>query len=114
VADRTKLRLVLVNLLRNALEAVGPEGGRVTIAPVVSESGVRISVEDSGPGVPDEVRRRLFRPFSSGKASGTGLGLAVARKLALVHGGDLDLLPGPGGARFELFLPRALVVEGGS
>jgi signal transduction histidine kinase len=109
VADRMKLRIVLTNLIRNALEAV-PEGrGEVRIATAVSESGVRVSVQDSGPGVPDEVRRRLFRPFSSGKASGTGLGLAVARKLVEVHGGELDLVPGaPGGARFEMFLPRAL------
>jgi PAS domain S-box-containing protein len=114
VADRMKLKIVLTNLVRNALEAVAPGPGSVTIAPVLSDGGLTVSVQDSGPGVPEDVRRRLFRPFSTGKASGCGLGLAVARKLALVHGGDLVLASAAGGARFELFLPRAVVVEPGA
>jgi PAS domain S-box-containing protein len=110
-ADRMKLKIVLTNLLRNALEAVGEAAGEVRIASAVSDAGVRLSVQDSGPGVPEEVRKRLFRPFSTGKASGTGLGLAVARKLVEVHGGELNLVSGPDeGARFEIFLPRVLVV----
>src|SRR6185503_21393193 len=112
VADRMKLRIVLTNLLRNALEAVGDGEGSIQIVTSSSESGVRVSVQDSGPGVAEEVRRRLFRPFSTGKASGTGLGLAVAKKLVEVHGGELVLASGGSeGARFDMFLPRALIVN---
>ena len=114
-ADRMKIKIVLMNLVRNALEAVGATEGSVRIVMTPSESGLRIAVQDSGPGVPEEVRRRLFRPFSTGKASGTGLGLAVARKLVEVHGGELDLVSGSGdGARFEIFLPSAVVVTEGA
>jgi signal transduction histidine kinase len=110
-ADRMKLKIVLTNLLRNALEAVADGRGEVRVAAAVSDTGVRLSVEDTGPGVPEEVRKRLFRPFSTGKASGTGLGLAVARRLVEVHGGELNLVSGTSaGARFEVFLPRVLVV----
>jgi PAS domain S-box-containing protein len=113
-ADRMKTKIVLTNLVRNALEAAGGPEGAVRITVSCSDAGLEIAVQDSGPGVPEEVRRRLFRPFSTGKASGTGLGLAVARKLVEVHGGELDLVPGIGpGARFQVSLPRGLVVTDG-
>lgn len=115
VADRMKLRIVLTNLIRNALEAVGDAAGQVRVGAAASDAGIRMFVEDDGPGVPEDVRRRLFRPFSSGKASGTGLGLAVAKKLVEVHGGELALARSEGtGARFEMFLPRALMVLPGA
>ena len=69
---------------------------------------LQIAVEDRGPGVPDEVRPRLFERFSrSADARGSGLGLAIARGYAQAHGGDLVYAPGGEGARFELRLPQA-------
>jgi signal transduction histidine kinase len=68
-----------------------------------------IRVSDNGPGVPERIRERLFQPFAgSGRPDSTGLGLAIARELAQVHGGDLSLsVTGPQGTVFELRLPGA-------
>lgn len=107
VGDRTKLKLALGNLVRNALEAA-PAGGRVVVTYRRDAAGLDASVEDDGPGVAPEMRRRLFRPFSTDKASGTGLGLAIAKKLVECHGGELRLEDGTlGGARFVATAPDA-------
>jgi signal transduction histidine kinase len=67
---------------------------------------VHVAVEDNGPGIPDELRDRLFRPFVSQTGGGTGLGLAIARELSVALGGRLDLETEVGrGSRFELVLP---------
>jgi signal transduction histidine kinase len=106
VADRVKLKLVLVNLVKNAVEAAGASG-RVVVRYRRDRAGFEASVEDDGPGVAPEMRKKLFRPFSTDKASGTGLGLAVAKKLAECHGGELKLVEGVlGGAKFVLVVPE--------
>jgi signal transduction histidine kinase len=64
-----------------------------------------VRVSDNGPGVPAELRARLFEPFVTGKPSGVGIGLALSRRIALAHGGDLALEPGGAGASFLLTLP---------
>jgi signal transduction histidine kinase len=70
---------------------------------------VRIVVEDSGPGVPDELRPRLFERFARGDAAiGSGLGLSIARGYARAHGGDLVYEQSDRGARFELILPQQI------
>jgi two-component system NtrC family sensor kinase len=104
-AHAEKLRQVLVNLVRNAAEAAGP-GGRVAIRIGGRGTSAELSVEDSGPGMPEEVRARLFEPFFTTKPRGTGLGLAVSRAIARAHGGELALsAPDGHGARFALTLP---------
>jgi len=105
VADPPRVRQVLHNLVKNALEAAGPRGRvRVRVGPC--SRGVEVSVADTGPGVPAECRDRLFEPFCTGKVGGTGLGLAVSRAIARAHGGDVDLASSePGGAVFRLWLP---------
>ena len=71
-----------------------------------------ISVRDQGPGVSDEVLARLFEPFVTTKERGTGLGLAVSRRIVLEHSGELLVRNLPeGGAEFELRLPEAEVVQ---
>ena len=105
LGDHLALAVILENLLRNGAEAAGP-GGHVRVQIEAGPESVRVTVEDSGPGVAEEVRDRLFAPFVSTKPSG-GLGLALARRFARLHGGDVDHEANPdGGARFVLSLPR--------
>jgi signal transduction histidine kinase len=102
-----KLRQVVHNLVRNAAEAAGA-GGRVAIDIAARPGEAEVSVSDTGPGIAPEVRGRLFEPFLTTKARGTGLGLAVSRAIARAHGGDLEAGEAPGGgARFALRLPAA-------
>jgi two-component system, NtrC family, sensor kinase len=101
-----KLRQVLVNLVRNAIEAAGA-GGTVEVRLAERDGHAEVAVEDSGPGLPRDGRDRLFEPFFTTKPRGTGLGLAVSRAIARAHGGDLAAGGAPaGGARFTLELPR--------
>ena len=113
-ADPDQLHRILVNLLRNAREALehqtdrtAPGEIRVTLTQADGASLVRVA--DNGPGVPDRARERLFQAFAgSGRPGGAGLGLAIARELAQAHGGDLVLAQSsPAGAVFELRLPGA-------
>lgn len=111
-ADPDHLHRILVNLLRNAREAIeaDPEGdrtGKVTVTAAREDALVAIRVRDDGPGLPERARERLFQPFAgSARAEGAGLGLPIARELAQAQGGDLELeSTGPSGAVFRLTLP---------
>lgn len=102
--DRGLLVRALLNLLRNAGEAMGGAGTlRVGVEP--SERWLRIVVADTGPGVPADVSESIFTPFFTTKERGTGLGLSVARAAIAAHGGILRLSPGEGGAVFTITLP---------
>ncbi|MFY1826197.1 sensor histidine kinase, partial [Myxococcus fulvus] len=105
-AQPSRLRQVLLNLVKNAAEAAGNGGTvEVHIAPS-QDGGATVAVSDSGPGVKPEDRRRLFEPFFTTKSTGTGLGLAVSQAIAEAHGGRIEADTGPlGGARFTLRLP---------
>jgi len=101
-ADPLRLRQVFANLLLNAAQA----GARNIEVRGASEDGlVRIELRDDGPGVIPSVRARLFEPFVTGRAEGTGLGLVICRRIVERHGGALRLLDGSGGAAFEICLP---------
>ena len=104
-ADSLALRSAVENVAANALEALharGP-GGRLTLRARGDATGaVELSVEDDGPGIAEPLRARLFTPFVSGSANGTGLGLAIARALARAGGGDLTCAEAhPGCTRFR-------------
>ncbi len=104
--NRHHMERAFVNLIANAIEAM-PEGGKVRISAHPAPGAVLIHVDDTGPGVPSELRSKLFQPFvTAGKSNGIGLGLVFTRQTVLDHGGDLwlDAAPG-GGARFTLRLP---------
>lgn len=106
-ADEIALRQILDNLLRNAREAAG-SGGRVVISFESEGLEVRVQVDDSGTGVEESQRGRVFSPFFTTKASGTGLGLAISENLAREHGGRIEFSRSAlGGARFTLHLPRS-------
>lgn len=110
-ADPDQLHRILVNLFRNAREAIeGDEArgrrGRVHVGALVEDRMAIIRIGDDGPGVPERLRESLFDPFTGARAEGAGLGLAIARELAAGHGGDLRLVEtSPLGSVFELRLP---------
>lgn len=108
-ADPDQLHRILVNLLRNAREALPGDGGQVQVA-LREENGASVlRLSDNGPGLPERALAHLFQPFTgSARRGGTGLGLAISRELAQAHGGDLTLVrTGPDGTVFELTLPGA-------
>lgn len=106
--DRIQIQQVLLNLIRNAAEATQDSPQReVLITAVRAEEMVEISVADTGPGLPDSVRARLFQPFVTTKPNGMGVGLLVCRTIVEMHGGQLradDRVDG--GAVFRFTIPR--------
>jgi signal transduction histidine kinase len=96
---------VFLNLISNAIEAM-PSGGQISISAVQNGDGILVEVTDTGPGIPEIVRARLFQPFVTSGKNGLGLGLALSRQTLLDHGGDLWAENNStGGARFRLHLP---------
>jgi signal transduction histidine kinase len=111
-ADPLRVAQILGNLLSNAIKYT-PAGGRVRVRAAVEDGGVVIAVEDTGIGIPDEEKPKLFEPFfrtTAGRetAKGTGLGLNISRTLAEAHHGTLGVRDTPGGGTtFELRLPAS-------
>jgi nitrogen fixation/metabolism regulation signal transduction histidine kinase len=104
-ADEDLVKGVLTNLLENAAEAAGP-GGQILAATLALDSKVAIEIHDSGPGLSEQAKRSLFQPTISFKKRGMGLGLSIARKSALLLGGDILPVKGElGGAAFRVLLP---------
>jgi PAS domain S-box-containing protein len=102
-ADPGLMEEVLSNLVSNAIEAKGTGSHVVLSARRLEKRGVELSVEDDGPGIPEDQRTAIFRPFVTSKASGTGLGLAICRKIVEEHGGTIRIETGSaGGARFVI------------
>ena len=105
IVDPLVLERIMTNLLQNAARYGAPP---IRIEAQQRDLHLRISVEDSGPGVPRELEGRIFDRFARGAQSGHGLGLAIARAYAQAHGGDLVYDPRGGGARFELLIPQQM------
>jgi ribosomal protein S18 acetylase RimI-like enzyme len=102
--ERSRIERVFFNLITNAFEAM-PGGGQVCIRARKGIGYVLIEIEDTGPGLPDEIRGRVFEPFvTAGKVNGLGLGLALARRTVLDHGGDMWIETAVG-ARFVIRFP---------
>lgn len=110
LVDKVQIQQVLVNLLRNAVEAMADASRReltVTTAPV-NGAWIQATVTDTGCGVPEELAEQLFRPFVTTKSSGMGIGLAISRSIIEAHGGRLSMMPNPGGGTaFQFILPAA-------
>lgn len=105
--DHIKLKQAVLNLLTNALDA-SPRGGTVTVSAHEADGRVRITVRDTGHGIPDEMREQIFSPFVSTKKTGSGLGLAFTQKIVELHGGTVSVRNNAGGgASFVLDLPLA-------
>ncbi|HZY02525.1 MAG TPA: ATP-binding protein [Anaeromyxobacteraceae bacterium] len=111
MGNANQLQQVVVNLVVNALQAMGASG-RIALETFPSPGGrARLAVADSGPGVPQELAQRIFEPFFTTKpeGQGTGLGLSICYRIAEEHGGTISLeRPADGGARFVVDLPQAV------
>jgi nitrogen fixation/metabolism regulation signal transduction histidine kinase len=104
--DRDLLARALGNLVVNALEAM-PEGGTLRVRTAAEPPGVSVQVEDTGPGLNEEQRTRLFTPYYTTKRGGTGLGLAIVQGIVSDHGGRVQVQSEPGRTTFTLLLPAA-------
>ncbi|WP_437315944.1 GAF domain-containing protein [Sorangium sp. So ce385] len=105
--DEAKMTRLLHNLVRNAVEAMRPRGGTVTIRAYRDGGDLAISVADTGKGIPKEVQGRLFQSFvTSGKRGGTGLGLAIVKKIVDEHAGTIAVESSDRGAKFTIRLPQ--------
>jgi signal transduction histidine kinase len=107
--DTMRLLRALQNLVGNAVQAVQSRaGGRIDLRTWVADSVLNISVRDNGPGLPPEVKARLFEPFvTHGKIGGTGLGLAIVKNVVLAHRGKITVDTQPGqGTEFHIRLPQ--------
>ena len=108
--DALQLEQTLINVINNAIDAAAEAArspGCVTVRMAAVDKGVRIEIEDNGPGVSDVVAKHLFQPFVTTKPSGMGLGLALSRELISAHGGTIEWgrIRPEGGARFTIELP---------
>jgi signal transduction histidine kinase len=105
ITDGDRVLQIVTNLLANALHWT-PTGGHVDLGLAAQNGEVTVAVSDTGPGIEPQEEERIFRPFMSGDGGGTGLGLTIARELAIALGGRLELHTEPGrGSRFVLVLP---------
>ena len=107
-ADEAQLRQALLNLFRNAADAMGSGGGVLRVTTRRADGGVEVRVADSGPGIAAEHLPHIFEPFFSTKEGGTGLGLALTQQIIAEHGGRIDVTSGAGeGTTFVMTLPAA-------
>lgn len=105
--DERQFRRALRNLFRNACEAM-PQGGRLRLSAREVEGSVEVSVEDAGPGIPEDFLERLFVPFQTTKDGGTGLGLYLVKEIIRAHGGSVSVENRPGGgAAVTMSIPAA-------
>jgi two-component system nitrogen regulation sensor histidine kinase GlnL len=120
LGDGDQLLQVVLNLLKNASEAAGPNGGTIRLRSYFEHSfrlrradgsghslPLQIEVIDDGPGLPDNIKGDIFDPFVSGRENGTGLGLALVSKIISDHGGWISVSSVPGQTIFRISLPRA-------
>lgn len=110
LVDRIQVQQVLINLMRNAMEAMRDSKRReLTVRTTSDDDGyVAVEVADTGPGIPEEIAARLFQPFVTSKASGMGIGLSISKRIVEAHGGSISVSRNNnGGATFRFSLPTA-------
>jgi signal transduction histidine kinase len=110
--DPRQIEQAVTNLALNALQAMA-DGGRLTINTCCRGPSVEIAVRDTGPGVPEDLGERIWEPFFSTKATGTGLGLPLVQEIAAAHGGRVGHSRSGGETVFLLELPASSALGGG-
>jgi two-component system, NtrC family, sensor histidine kinase AtoS len=108
--DPRSIEQVFTNLISNAVDAMSATGGTLAIKIIKSMSAadrsqVEVTVSDNGPGIPDDVRERIFEPFVTTKAKGTGMGLAITKQIVTAHKGSITVNSFPGGTIFRVVIP---------
>ena len=114
LADGQRLRQVFANVMKNALEAIDPRraDGRVVVNLLIEEDRAVVEVIDNGAGIAPEDREKIFLPFFTTKPSGTGLGMAIVKKIVDLHGGDVSVESAPGrGTRVCVSLPAVTIAQ---
>jgi two-component system sensor kinase FixL len=96
---------VLVNLIRNAFEALSQRGNRLVIRSSFHENQVEVAVIDNGPGIDADVMQRLFRPYATSKPGGMGLGLTISQHIVRAHQGRISVTTSDNGTCFVITLP---------
>jgi len=121
LGDADTLMQAILNLIKNALEAIGDQGGNIRLETLyrtdarrriagkesISRLPIEIRVIDNGSGIPDSLREQIFQPFITNKPSGQGLGLSIVSKVATAHGGLVELQSRPGETIFSILLPSS-------
>ncbi|MQX69715.1 sensor histidine kinase [Sinorhizobium meliloti] len=108
LGNRIRLEQVLINLLQNALEAIGDsENGTIQVRCEEAAGGIALTVADNGPGIAADVREELFTPFNTSKEDGLGLGLAISKEIVSDYGGTIEVESGPSGTTFTVNLKKA-------
>ena len=103
--DEIRLKQVLINLFDNAIDAIGLKG-TIKIEAIFSEKSVIIYIKDSGSGISENTLPKIFDPFFTTKENGTGLGLALSKKILMAHGGDLNIFNSGSGAVVAILIPK--------
>jgi PAS domain S-box-containing protein len=108
-ADEVLIRQAVTNLLQNAVESM-PEGGKLKITASLDDS-LHLSISDTGHGIPESIRDKIFLPFYTTKERGTGLGLSIVHKIVVSHGGTIHVSSGEKGTTFRITFPKEIIVE---
>ncbi len=107
LGDPDQIRQALLNLLLNSVQAM-PNGGTIRLSTGFDEKTIFVKVQDSGQGIPEQIRAKIFSPYFTTKEKGSGLGLAIVRRIVREHGGYVDLQSEVGkGSSFQLIFPRS-------
>jgi len=110
--DEFRIARAVQNLARNAVEAMGDKPGTLSVYARMDGDDLLIGVSDTGPGIPEEIRGRMFQSFvTAGKQGGTGLGLAIVKKIVQEHKGSIVVRSSAEGATFELRLPQGVQIQ---
>jgi two-component system, LuxR family, sensor kinase FixL len=113
LVDRIQIQQVLLNLFRNAIEAMQASARRQLVVSInpAADHMVCVNVTDTGPGIAPDVASRLFQPFTTTKRSGMGVGLSISRTIIEAHGGQITVAPNPGGGTIFRFTLRRVDPE---
>ena len=104
--DSARIEQVLRNLIQNAIQAM-PEGGRLVLRAGEANGRIYLQVQDTGAGIPPEIRDRIFSPFYTTRTRGTGLGLSIVQKIVQAHQGEIHVeCPAEGGSIFTVWIPK--------